>query len=132
MIVVDTSAIVAIFLGEPEAPLFTSVLASDPTSISAVNLYEAETVLRGRKDKILAARVRALLEASRTLIVPFDDAQAQLASEAYAVFGKGIHPARLNLGDCAAYALAKSLDAPLLYKGDDFARTDIVSAVTTG
>lgn len=93
---------------------------------------EAEIVIRGRKSEDLASRARQMLDEAGAVIVPFDDDQAKLASAAYARFGKGFHPARLNMGDCAAYALAKSLDAPLLYKGDDFGRTDIVPAVTAG
>lgn len=133
MIVIDTSALVAILLGEIDSAVYEAVLMGPgPFAMSAVNLLEAETVLRGRKTDAFARRVRELLAARRTAIIAFDDAQALEASAAYARFGKGFHPAKLNLGDCAAYALAKSLDAPLLYKGEDFARTDLTSAVTPG
>ncbi len=107
-------------------------MARDSYRISAISVFEAETVLRGRRKDGAEARVRALLSLTGASIVPFDDQQAQRASAAYAAFGKGVHPARLNLCDCAAYALAQSLNAPLLYKGDAFARTDVISAVTTG
>lgn len=97
--------------------------------MSALNVFETETVVRSGRSDALAAEVRRLLKVNRVRIVAFDDTQAEEASAAYSRFGKGRHPARLNLCDCAAYALAKSLDAPLLYKGDDFARTDIRSAL---
>lgn len=133
MIVVDTSALVAIILGEPEAEQYNAVFDRAPAAvISAVSVFEAETVLAGRKDGRVARRVRQLIDAWSIRIQPFDDAQARLASAAYARFGKGYHPARLNLADCAAYALARSLDAPLLYKGDGFSRTDVRSALIPG
>lgn len=133
MIVLDSSALVAILLGEVDAATYLTVLEGPgPFAISAVNVFEAETVLRGRKNAAFARRVRDFLSAKDAMIAPFDDVQAVVASEAYARFGKGFHPARLNLADCAAYALARSMDAPLLYKGEDFARTDVTSALTPG
>ena len=133
MIVLDTSAVVAIILGEPEAEAFTTVLASGQAFwISALTVFECETVIRARKDQTLVSRVRELLALCRATVLAFDDNQAALATQAYLEFGKGVHPARLNLCDCAAYALAKSLNAPLLYKGDDFAMTDIARAVAPG
>lgn len=130
LFVVDTSAIVAVILDEPEAEAFQAALTATHCRISAISVFEAETVIRGRRDHAAAERVRRLLALTRVAIVPFDDEQAVIASRAYEAFGKGFHRARLNMCDCAAYALAKSLNAPLLYKGDDFARTDIVSALT--
>ncbi len=132
MIVVDTSVIVAMLLKETEAPRFASLLLEGGGQISAISVYEAETVILRRRGPPLVPAVRELIARFGLTIVPFDDEQAQRASGAYAEFGKGRHPARLNLADCAAYALAESLDAPLLYKGDDFARTDITPAVTLG
>ncbi|WP_292071857.1 type II toxin-antitoxin system VapC family toxin [Brevundimonas sp. UBA7534] len=133
MIVVDTSALVAIILTEPEAEQYISAIeGASAIVISAVSVFEAETVLAGRRDDRVARRVRQLIDGWSIRIQPFDDAQAGLASAAYARFGKGRHPARLNMGDCAAYALARSLDAPLLYKGEDFARTDVASALIPG
>jgi len=132
LFVVDSSAIVSIILMEPEGAAFFDAMGRQRVSVSALIVFESETVVRSRKGVEAVAEVRALLAYHRVKIVPFDDAQAAAANEAYSRFGKGIHPAGLNLCDCASYALAKSLDAPLLYKGDDFARTDIVSAVTVG
>lgn len=128
MQVIDSSAIVAILLDEPEAEAFGRALVAGRSAMSAANVYEAETTMLRRIGPDAAARVRRLLADHGVVIRDFDDRQARLASEAYDRFGKGRHPARLNLMDCAAYALAISLNAPLLYKGDDFARTDVVSA----
>ena len=129
MFVVDSSAIVAIVLLEPEGPDFFDTMGRQRVAVSALTVFESETVIRGRKGHEAVQEVRNLLAHHRVEIIPFDDEQARLASNAYARFGKGIHRARLNICDCAAYALAKSLKAPLLYKGDDLARTDVVSAL---
>ena len=129
MIVVDASALVAIALKEPEQATFTAILrAADSAWIAPINYVETGLILRQKKyiesrldlDEWLAAYEVAVDHRSQI---------AQPALEAYLTFGKGLHPASLNLGDCFAYALAKQLDAPLLYKGDDFARTDIRSAL---
>lgn len=130
--VVDTSALIAILQDEPERDAFIQALARRRAFISAVNVMEAETVVRGRIDPSLVFRIRDLLAINGVEIVPFDDDQAVHASKAAERFGKGRHPARLNMGDCAAYALARSMDLPLLYKGDDFSQTDVRSALTTG
>jgi ribonuclease VapC len=129
LIVVDASALIAIALAEPEESAFSNVLiVSGGAFIAPVNYVEVGVILRQRRfvetraqlDEWLAA-YKVEIEEGRPL--------APLALEAYYRFGKGLHRARLNLGDCFAYALAKQLDAPLLYKGDDFARTDIRSAL---
>jgi len=132
LFVVDTSAIIAVVLLEPDGPDLFHAMSGHRIAVSALSVLEAETVVRGRRGQDAVAEVRALLSHHGAQIVPFDDRQAQLASLAYDRFGKGQHRARLNICDCAAYALAKSMDAPLLYKGSDFARTDIASAVTAG
>ena len=98
--------------------------------LSAVNLLEAFMVMRGRYGEVGGDALESLLDAIEAEIVPFDEAQARLAFAAFATYGKGINPVtKLNLCDCAAYALAKSLDAPLLFKGGDFRPTDIVPVV---
>ncbi len=125
MIVIDSSAVVAILLGEPESASFAMALRDNDGRVSALSVFESETVIMGRVGAEHIAKVRRLLESARVEIEPFDDGQARLANAAYLRFGKGRHPARLNMGDCAAYALAKSLNAPLLFKGDDFSQTDI-------
>lgn len=129
LIVIDTSVVVAVIKAEPEAQRLVEIMAANPCRMSAFSVFEAESVIGKLGGPLAVPDVRKLLGALRVEIVPFDDRLAVLATEARLRFGKGVHPARLNLGDCAAYALAASLDVPLLYKGDDFALTDIVSAI---
>lgn len=131
MIVVDSSALIAIFEGEPDAPAFaTAIAGAERLLISAVNVYETGIVLLVRHGYAAQARLwRFLLEDNDFEIVPFDQLQANEALVAFARFGKGLDPkARLNLADCAAYALAKSMNVPLLFKGDDFTHTYVTSA----
>jgi ribonuclease VapC len=129
VIVVDTSAIVAMLLGEQDAPLYGRVLsAADEVRMSAVTDYELRIVL-GQYGSAKIDSYDDLIKETGMMLVDFDKAQSRLSHEAYCLWGKGYHPAGLNLGDCAAYALAKSLDAPLLFKGNDFARTDIRCAL---
>lgn len=129
MIVVDASALVAIAELEPDAAAFATAIAdADLAVVSQVNALEAAMVLLARKR---FAGPEDVTEWRETLNVsvwpkPIDDS---LTLSAFWRFGKGRHPARLNLGDCFAYALAKSLDAPLLYKGDEFALTDVRRAI---
>lgn len=126
VIVVDSSAIIAILLDESDAAAFLNVLAAatDPR-LSAVTNYEIRTVAFSRGRERLLNEYELLFETAGLTIAPFDEQQSMLAFEGFRRWGKGIHPAGLNFGDCAAYALAKSLDAPLLFKGEDFARTDV-------
>lgn len=127
-LVVDTSAIVAIVMEEPEAADFIAALASARTRVlTSVNLLEAQIVLTFGKG-MPAGTAEDLVARENIEIVPFDEDLSSLAFETYRRFGKGRHPAKLNMGDCAAYALAKSRGWPLLYKGDDFAQTDIERA----
>jgi len=129
VIVVDTSAIIAALFGEAEASQFENLLAIAPDiRMSAVTDYETRVVLRPR-GRAMIDRYHALLAEVGISIVPFDQAQSRFAFEGYRHWGKGVHPAALNLGDCAAYALAKSLDAPLLFKGDDFSKADVRRAL---
>jgi ribonuclease VapC len=130
MIVVDSSALVAILEEEPEAEHFLSILQEASRRVaSAVTVYETGIVLGGRRGWDTVAELNALLEQLGIEIVPFAAAQIMTALDAYSRYGKGIDPrARLNLGDCAAYALAKSMNAPLLFKGEDFAATDVQAA----
>jgi ribonuclease VapC len=125
MIVVDNSALIAILEQEPEADPFLSSIRDAPRSLaSAVTVYETGIVIGGGRDS--AAEVMQFLDDLGIETVPFAEPYISRALEAYARYGKGIDPeARLNLGDCASYALAKTLDAPLLFKGNDFAATDI-------
>ena len=130
MIVVDSSALVAIAKREPEADSFLRIISTAAGCLlSSVSLLETSMVLAGRIG-ISAAWVEldTLIEKSGLEVVAHDAGLAAAAREAFLRFGKGRHPAALNLGDCAAYALAKSRDLPLLFKGRDFSRTDLVSA----
>ncbi len=130
MIVVDTSALLAILNNEPERDHFLDVLANaDAVMMSAVTLYESMLVASARRGPDNLDDLNQILETIGAEIVPFDADQAQTAHAAYMRYGKGIHAAaRLNLCDCVAYALAKQLDVPLLFKGNDFAATDIARA----
>jgi ribonuclease VapC len=127
-IVLDSSAIVAILTGEVDAPEILGRIAAAPERcLSATNLWETRVVLElGRG--VPAAHLEELIARWQVDIAPFDQALSGLAFAAYSRFGKGRHPARLNTGDCAAYALAKARGWPLLYKGDDFSQTDIERA----
>ena len=129
MICVDSSVVVAIVKGEPERMRFIAAIADAQRSvISAANYLESAMVCEGGEK----APGRALFESEFALLarlgltmVAFDDEQAELAREGFRRYGKGRHPAGLNLGDCFAYALAEALDAPLLFKGGDFQKTDV-------
>jgi len=127
-VVVDTSAIIACLTGEPERPQFMRILAlAERRVMSSVNLLEARIVVTGSKS-LPRSWLDDFLNNEVIDIVPFDEPLSDLAFEAYGRYGKGRHPARLNMGDCAAYALAKARGWPLLYKGDDFSETDIERA----
>lgn len=125
--IVDTSAIVAILLREPEARGLERCLAAARSRLmSAATYAELCAVVDGKRDPVLSAALDQVLEAVGIEIVPLSARQARLAREAYQRFGRGSgHPARLNLGDCFAYALARDTGEPLLFKGRDFAQTDI-------
>ena len=129
--VVDTSAIIAILRMEPEADAFLrAVSGANPCFVSAVSLEEASLVLAGRHRGAAAWEgLDAFLARSEIQVVPFDYSLALLARDAFVRYGKGRHEAALNLGDCASYALARDRDLPLLFKGGDFAKTDIVPAL---
>ena len=127
--IIDSSAIVAILLDEPEADQFMSVIAgSDNCVMSAVNLFEASMVIGSRLGDDGDERLDRLIKQLKINIVEFTPMQAQIARRAFHTYGKGRHSASLNFGDCMAYALAKNFDEPLLFKGNDFSKTDIVAA----
>jgi ribonuclease VapC len=132
MIVIDTSALIAIFRLEPEADAFLkAIVRAEGRAMSAFSVLEASMVMSGGAgdDTAFGPLDEFLIEAGIE-IVPFDAGQASLARRAFLHFGKGRHKAGLNMGDCASYALAKSKRAQLLFKGDDFHHTDIVAAFT--
>jgi len=132
MIALDSSAIMAIVLAEPEGLKFSQAIESDGDGrLSAANFLEIANVMEGRygaSGQVLLDGYMVRLKFAGVSVVAFDEIQAEFAREGFRRFGKGRHPAKLNFGDCFAYALAKALDAPLLYKGDDFDKTDIKRA----
>jgi len=127
MIVIDSSAVIAILFHEPEKQAFEDIIAgNDRCVMSAVNVHEAAIILRARHGPAAVGRLWRMLADGAIEIVPFDETQVRAAAIAFDRYGKGIDPrARLNLADCAAYALAKSLNVPLLFKGNDFTATDV-------
>lgn len=129
--IVDTSALIAILKVETDALEFVQAIAArrDGIRLSAGSLIETTTVVIRHKVREGLSRLDALLDRIECEIVPVDSIQARVAREAYLQFGRGSgHAAKLNFGDCFAYALAKTTGEPLLFKGDDFSRTDIESA----
>ena len=127
--IIDTSAIIAILRDEPEAMVCARAIA-DATirRVSAVNFVESAVVIDASRDPIATRRFDDFIREANISIEPVTEVQAQIARSAYRDFGKGSgHPAKLNFGDCFAYALAKELGEPLLFKGDDFAQTDITT-----
>ncbi|WP_353951044.1 type II toxin-antitoxin system VapC family toxin [Knoellia sp. S7-12] len=128
--IVDSSAIVAIHEDEPEREAFMELLGGDARSrMSAATYVECAIVLDRLPSVRIESRLDQLLEATGVQVVSLTPEQARVAREAHQRFGRGSgHPARLNLGDCFSYALAKSEDEPLLFKGDDFAHTDVKDA----
>jgi ribonuclease VapC len=127
--IVDTSVIIAILRGEPDAAGIADALQrADVCRMSVVNYVEAAIVTDGNRDPILSRRFDDLIRDAGIQVESVNFEQARVAREAYRDFGKGRHRARLNLGDCFAYALAKVTGEPLLYKGRDFNHTDIETA----
>jgi len=125
--VVDTSALLAIALGEPSRQRMLDALGSmDNRILSSISLLEAGMVLRARNGETAVALLYQLVSELITEIVPFDEAQARLAIQAFGRYGKGMgHRAQLNFGDCAVYALAGTRREPVLPTGNDFAATDL-------
>ncbi len=127
--ILDASAVIAILRDEPEAARFAQAIQNaEHRRISAVNYVEAAAVVDGSRDPVASRQFDDLLREAVT-IESVTQVQARIAREAYRDFGKGSgHPARLNFGNCFAYALARAMGETLLYKGDDFSHTDVASA----
>jgi ribonuclease VapC len=124
--VLDTSALLALLLDEPEAEAFRAALEDDQTRlVSAATLLEAAGVIEARKGVPGGRELDALIQTAAIVIVAVDAAHTAEARRAYRKFGRGHHVAALNFGDVFAYALARVSGEPLLFKGDDFAKTDI-------
>jgi len=129
-LVVDTSALVAILKAEPEASAIADMLASSSIYASNVTLFELHSVTIRSAGVIDPQAAASLLENLEISPVEFDAQQLAAALSAYARYGRGTkHPAQLNMGDCFAYALARTRNLPLLFKGEDFIHTDIVPAL---
>ena len=127
--VIDASAVLAVLLGEPgHEALNERIVGASRRLISAATVVEAGIVLLSRESAKNEPFLDLFLQKAGIEIIPVDAQQAQTARDAFRRFGKGRHPAGLNFGDCFAYALAAVTGEPLLYKGDDFAKTDIAAA----
>lgn len=127
--VIDRSAILAIFLDEPEAADLERRITADPVRlISAATVLEAGIVIEARLGDAGGRELDLWLHRLDAETVPVDAEQAAMARRAWRRFGKGRHPAGLNYGDCFSYALAATREEPLLFKGDDFSRTDLTAA----
>ena len=128
--IIDTSSLVAILAEEPDSELYVSAISRAPRCrISAGNFLELSIVIEGQFGADVLRQCDALFRRIGIVIEPVSVDQAQAARQAFHDFGKGRHPAGLNFGDCFAYALSKATGEPLLFKGEDFKKTDIVSAL---
>jgi ribonuclease VapC len=126
--VIDSSAVLAILQDEPERASFNRAIAADRVRLlSAANYLEVAIIIDRRRGEEGARDLRHYLIDAAINIVPVSASQAELARAAYRRFGRGYHPARLNFGDCLAYALAQETGEPLLFKGEDFPRTDVAT-----
>ena len=129
--VIDTSALIAILFGEPEAEVFSRAIADDPKKlISAFNALQTGIVVEAKKGEAGGREFDLLMHRAHIEIVGMNADQVELAGSAWRVYGKGNHPAGLNIGDCCAYALSKYSGEPLLFKGGDFKLTDIRPVIT--
>jgi ribonuclease VapC len=128
--IVDTSALLAILFNEPDAESYARALAdADTARLSAGNFVEAAIVVEAQTNAGGRGQFDTLIRRGGIVIEPFTEEQAHIACQAYTDFGKGRHPAGLNFGDCFAYALARATAEPLLFKGEDFTKTDITPAL---
>lgn len=126
--VLDTSSILAMLLGEAEASIFADVISKDSKRLlSAGTVLELMIVIEARKGEAGGRELDLLLHRAKIDVVSFDSEQAEIARQAWRHYGKSNHPAGLNFGDCFAYALAKISGEPLLFKGNDFSQTDITA-----
>lgn len=125
--ILDTSAVIAILRGEPERQQFSDLVEQDANPrMSAASYVEAGVVMDAARNPLVSRQLDEFVRIARVTVEPVTVEQGKIAREAYRDFGRGSgHPARLNFGDCFAYALAKASGEPLLFKGADFSRTDI-------
>ncbi len=130
MIAVDTSALMAIVLGEPEGAACIETLAAQSDVVICAGTLAETLIVAARRN--VGAEVAALVEDLGFSVIPLTEAGSRRVAQAYARWGRGVHPAALNFGDCFAYALAKAEDRPLLFVGEDFSRTDVRRVETGG
>jgi ribonuclease VapC len=131
--IIDTSAILAILLGESDAERYAVAIAKDPRRlISAFSALETAIVIEAKKGESGGREFDLLVHRAQIETVPMDSAQAELARAAWRAYGKGRHPAGLNIGDCCSYALSKYSGEPILFKGEDFSKTDLQAASQPG
>jgi ribonuclease VapC len=124
--VLDTSALLVILLQEPEASAFATAIEADPVRLlSAASLLETAIVIESRHGEAGGRELDLLIHRAAIGVAAVDIAQIDVARHAFRTYGKGRHPAGLNYGDCFAYALSRTSGEPLLFQGDDFARTDV-------
>jgi ribonuclease VapC len=129
-VIVDTSALLAILLVEPDAEIYAIALRdAESCKLSAATFVELSMVAESGSGDSGIRKCDELLRGNEIIIEPFTELQARAARMAFSNYGKGRHPAGLNLGDCFSYALAKISGEPLLFKGNDFRRTDVIAAV---
>ena len=126
MIAVDTSALMAVALGEPEGDACMDVLEAETEVLISAGTVAEALIVAGRRN--ISEEMSGLIEGLGFTVVPVSAAAARRVALAYARWGRGVHPAGLNFGDCFAYALAEEHACPLLYVGEDFVRTDVVAA----
>ena len=127
--IVDTSALIAILFNENDAEIYANAIAqADTCRMSAATFVEVSIVVEAQTKNTGSRQMDAFLRRAGIAIEPVTEEQAHLARQAFTDFGKGRHPAGLNFGDCFSYALAKSTGEPLLFKGKDFAKTDLIAA----
>jgi ribonuclease VapC len=127
--VLDSSAVVAILFDEPQRSAFTRAIEREPRRlISAANMLESALIVEASRGETAGRELDLLLHRASVEVVPVDADQVETARAAWRRYGKGRHPAGLNFGDCFAYALATASGMPLLFKGEDFSRTDVQAA----
>ncbi len=128
--IIDSSAVLAVFLQEPDGRRYLrAIMDADARRMSVSNWLEASMVVDRRGNALAANWLEEFIRTARIELMPVSISQAAIARRAWQMFGRGAHAARLNFGDCFAYALAKETREPLLFKGDDFAQTDIEPAL---
>ena len=130
-VIVDSSALVAVLRDEPDAAVYTEAIENTPACrISAATFLETAIMIDRSRNPISSRRLDDFLREAQIVIEPVTEEQAHIARQAYRDYGRASgHPARLNFGDCFAYALARATGEPLLFKGDDFRHTDIMPAI---